>query len=554
MLKSTLLKLVLFSTIFYSCSVQKSIKDRPNLSLYTINNIKKTTINDSLFFKGNNSLRKNNYGQWELVVSGNNPLDLGNNIGDLTQKLAQKQEKIFLDKVNDIVPSKFKQWLLRKFLAVYNRKIYLYIKEEYKAEIFGVSQYASDDYNKLADKYLLSLYLHSAHDIGHALQDLALVGCSSFAVWNNKTVDGDLLIARNFDFYAGDEFSKEKIISFISPEKGYKFMSVSWAGIIGVMSGMNEKGLTVTINAGKSDIPLVAKTPISLVTREILQYAKNIDEAIAIAKTKSVFVSESIMVGSAEDNKAVLIEISPNNFGVYTVLNTEQLICANHFQSATYKNDKNNNEQIKDSHSKYRYDRMLELLDKKNKITPKKAISILRNKKGLHEKNIGYGNEKALNQLLAHHGIVFQPKKKLVWVSANPYQLGEFVAFQLDSVFKNKLSKKTSLSQKQLTIAKDSFMFSNAFKNYEKYRIKSREIEKKIKQKKHIKSNEINNFITLNPEAWQVYYFTGKYYYQNKYYQAALDKFKIALTKEITTLTDKENIKNYIKKIKRKLN
>ncbi len=547
-------KILVLSAFLFSCSVKKSINDRPDISQFKLTNTPKIMVNDSLFFKGNNSLRKNKFGQWELVASGNNSYDLGNNIGDLTQDLAQKQEKIFLDKVNQIVPSKFKQWLLRKFLAIYNRKIYLYVNEEYKAEIYGISQYASDEYNDIADKYLLSLYLHSAHDIGHALQDLALVGCSSFAVWGNKTPDGDLLIARNFDFYAGDAFAKEKIISFIQPEKGYKFMSVSWAGIIGVMSGMNEKGLTVTINAGKSDIPLVAKTPISLVTREILQYASTIEEAIAIAKTKSVFVSEAIMVGSAIDNKAVLIELSPYNFGVYQVQNTSELICANHFQSNAYKEDKENKKWIAESHSQYRYDRMIELLNKKQQITPKKAVEILRNKDGLHDKKIGYGNEKALNQLIAHHGIVFQPKKKLVYVSSNPYQLGAFVAFQLDSVFKNKTTKRVTLSEKELSIAKDSFIETTTYKNYEKYRVESREIEKIIKDKGHLNSNKLNNFIALNPEAWQVYYFTGKYYYQNKFYRAALGYFEKALTKEITTVPDKENIKKYIKKIKRKLN
>ena len=486
MLRATFFKLVLLTTILYSCNVQKSIQDRPNLSAYKVENIAKKAINDTLVFKGDNSLRKNQYGQWELIASGTNPLDLGNNIGDLTQDLAQRQESIFMNKINTIVPSKFKQWLLRKFLAIYNRKIYLYVNEEYKAEIYGISQYASDDYNYIADKYLMSLYLHSAHDIGHALQDLALVGCSSFAVWGDKTPDGDLLIARNFDFYVGDEFAKNKVISFIKPSKGYKFMSVAWAGIIGVMSGMNEKGLTVTINAGKSDIPLVAKTPISLVTREILQYAKNIDEAIAIAKKKKVFVSESIMVGSAADNKAVLIEISPKNFGVYQVKNTAELICSNHFQSEAYKDDKENKKWIAESHSKYRYDRMKELLKKDGQITPKKAVAILRNKDGLHDKKIGYGNEKALNQLIAHHGIVFQPKKKLVWVSTNPYQLGEFVAFQLDSVFKNKMSDKSSLSIANLTIAKDPFVNTKTFKNYEKYREESRIIEKIIKDNKKV--------------------------------------------------------------------
>src|SRR6478672_2295424 len=238
---------------------------------------------------------------------------------------------IFFSKINDIVPSNFKQRLLRGFLKWYNRKLYLNVPEEYKTEIYGISEYTSHDFDNIAPRYLRSLYLHGAHDIGHALQDLALVGCSSFAAWDEKSEDGSLILGRNFDFYAGDEFAKDKIVAFVKPDKGYPFMMVTWAGMVGVCSGMNNEGLTITINAGKSKIPLIAKTPISILTREILQYAKNIDEAIAIAKKRKVFVSESIMIGSATDKKAILIEVSPDNLGVYEVSNSNELVCTNHY-------------------------------------------------------------------------------------------------------------------------------------------------------------------------------------------------------------------------------
>lgn len=539
--------------LFISCGTKKSIKNEPNKADFIIESIPKNQITDSLFFKGNNSLRKNQYGQWELIASGD-PINLGNNIGDLTTELVQQQEEIFFDKIEELVPSKFSQRFLRKFLSWYTRKMYLYVNEEYKQEIFGISQYLSDKYDFIADNYQRSLYLHAAHDIGHAMQDLALVGCSSFAVWGEKTEDGNLLIARNFDFYIGDDFAKEKIITFINPEKGYKFMSVSWAGFIGVMSGMNEEGLTVTINAGKSDLPLVAKNPISLVAREIIQYASNIEEAIIIARKKEVFVSESIMVGSAKDNKAVLIEISPENFGVFEVDNSSKLICSNHFQSEAYQYDENNKLHMVESHSKYRYDKMIELLNKESKITPKIAVSILRNKKGLNDKNLGYGNEKALNQLIAHHGVVFLPHKKMVWVSANPYQLGEFVAFQLDSVFKNFDKKMNTLSLSKYLIEKDPFIDSQGFKSYETYKLEKNNIQIAIDNKEKLDVNRLNNFKELNPYSWEVYYLVGLYYYQNEYYQAALKEFEESLLKEISTIPEKEKIENYIKKTKRKLN
>ena len=78
--------------------------------------------------------------------------------------------------------------------------------------------------------------------------------------------------------------------------------------------------------------------PISLNHNHTLLYAKNIDEAIAIAKKREVFVSESIMVGSALDKKAVLIEVSPHHLDVYQVSNSNQLVCTNHFQSKKLKN------------------------------------------------------------------------------------------------------------------------------------------------------------------------------------------------------------------------
>ena len=319
--KAQIVKWFCFLAVLFlvmSCGISKSINDVPDVSKYKLSIPERVKLSDSTYVSGNNFLIKNKQGLWELYVEGN-PFEIGMQTGSLTQELFKKQEQVFLSKVDELVPSKTKQFFLRKILAWYNRKMYLHVTEEYKTEIYGLSKYASPDYNHIASNYLRILYLHGAHDIGHAFQDLALVGCTSFAAWGKKTEDGSLIIGRNFDFYAGDGFAKDKIIAFINPTEGHKFMSVTWGGMIGVVSGMNEYGLTVTINAGKSKIPLVAKTPISILTREILQYASTIDEAIAIAKKRQVFVSESIFVGSAKDKKAIAIEVSPKNFGVYEV-------------------------------------------------------------------------------------------------------------------------------------------------------------------------------------------------------------------------------------------
>lgn len=542
-----------FILLFVSCGTSKSMHHKPDISSYNSSKPVVTKKSDSVFISGNNSLLKNKQGLWELYAEGD-PLEIGLNTGALTDSLLKRQQKIFFSKIKDLIPSNFEQKMLRHFLKWYNRKLYLNVPEEYQTEIFGVSEYTSHEFDNIAPKYQRGLYLHAAHDIGHALQDLALVGCSSFAAWNEKSEDGNLILGRNFDFYVNDAFAENKITAFINPKEGYKFMMVTWPGMIGAVSGMNQQGLTVTINASKSKIPLIAKTPISILTREILQHAATIDEAISIAKKRKVFVSESIMVGSANDNKAILIEVSPKKMDVYEVPNSDQLICSNHFQGDAFAADKRNQEQIANSHSEYRFERMQELLKENPKINPEIASEILRNKNGLNDIPLGYGSEKALNQLMAHHGIIFQPKEKLVWVSANPYQLGEFVCYDLNSVFnERKTDSLVSFQKQNLNIAQDPFLKTTAFQQYKKFRIEDHKIDSMLDKKENISTEFIQNYQSLNPDYWVVYYKAGLYFYQIKEFQKAQLNFEKALEKEITTAPEKEKIEKYLKKNKRKL-
>ncbi len=497
----------------------------------------------------NGMLRKNEHGLWELFLAGD-PLERGLTNGMLTQGLLLEQERVFVSQVRALVPSRSRQWMLRKFLGFFNRKLDRHVPAEYQAEIYGLSRYASDAFNDIAPPYQRLLYFHGAHDIGHALQDLALVGCTSFAAWGGHTADGKLLIGRNFDFHVNDDFAKEKIVAFIDPDNGYRHAVVTWPGMVGAVSGMNEAGLTVTINAGKSDIPFKAKTPIALLTREILQYAATIADAVRIAKTREVFVSESIMVGSAADNKAVIIEVSPKKFGVHDVQQDSDLVvCANHFQSQAYRNDKNNIRQQAKSHSQYRFDRMVGLIGEAPPLTPTSAAALLRERDGIGGAKLGYGNEKAINQLLAHHAVVFQPEERRMWVSTAPYQLGAFVAYQLDSVFgRASLGRDTAWASQGHQIAADPFVHSAAFADYRHFRAQMRDLEASIAKGERWTDEALRQFVALNPEFWKGSFLVGEYYYGRRRYAEALPHYRQAASKEVTTEPDRRLIDKRIRK------
>ncbi|MDO4727459.1 MAG: C45 family peptidase [Bacteroidota bacterium] len=545
---------LVYVLLLCSCGVRKSTNHKPDVQIYNAKKPIITNHSDSLITTNTGDvLLKNEYQLWEMYIKADNPLELGYKMGALYQPLYNYQEEVFFDKIQELIPSKFKQKLLQGFLKWYNRKLYLHVPEYLKSEIYGVSEYASDKYDYLSNAYLRNLYMHGAHDIGHAFEDLALVGCSSIALSGENTQDGKMLIGRNFDFYLGDDFAKNKIVSFIVPPFGYKFMSVGWAGMSGVVSGMNEKGLTVTINASKSDIPLVAKKPIAILAREILQNAANIQEAVSIAKESQVFVSESIMIGSKEDKKAILIEISPKNFDIFELEMSQPLICTNHFQSKAYQNQKNHIQNIEQGFSKYRFERIEELLKQLEKFSPNDMVKILRDYKGLNDKEIGLNNEKSINQLHTHHSVVFQPEDLIVWVSTEPYQLGTFIAFDLNKIFGLEDFSSIQNSYYNNTIASDIFIRSDEFADYQEYRILDDVIDYKLKNKLDIDKITLDNYQKCNPEFWKVYYKIGCYYQQKGYYNAALSQYKKALEKEVTTQIERTKIQQKIKKIERKL-
>ncbi|WP_290799176.1 C45 family peptidase [Flavihumibacter sp. UBA7668] len=503
--------------------------------------LERTNVSDSFYYLNNNWLHLSRSGLYELYVEGK-PYERGVINGKLTKELVQRQEDHFSAQIEKMVPSTFYRHFLKYLIGFFNRDLPNQVKEEYKQEIYGVSQAASDKYAYIGTPYQRILNYHAAHDIGHALQTMALVGCTSFGTWGSHSKDSAFIIGRNFDFYVGDRFADDKLIAFIQPDSGYGFMTVTWGGFTGAVSGMNEAGLTVTINAAKTDLPPGSATPVSLVAREILQYAGNIKEAIAIAGSRKMFVSESFLVGSAADQKAVVIEKTPEALDVYDP-SQNHIICANHFQSPVLGKLPSNQEQIAESASAYRYKRVQELLAEAKQNTVEQTIQILRDTRGQQGADIGLGNEKAINQLIAHHSIVFEPNKRLVWVSTAPWQEGQFVCYDLKRVLSMRgLKEAREITDSSYLIPADTLLQTGDFKRFLQFRtFKQRILDGGIVAP--------DSIIASNPSYYHAYVLAGDMAVQQKKLAEAIRYYRQALSKEIATVQEKVAIEEKLKKL-----
>jgi isopenicillin-N N-acyltransferase-like protein len=535
-----LIGIILITIIIFCIYVWKVSDSKPPVVAdKSATQLQRQNIDSTTFTIGDNWLRKSKYGLYEMYTSGQ-PFERGVINGKLSKELVVAQEEAFTHQIKKMIPSDSYLKFLKYIVGFMNRDLPAHVTEEYKEEIYGISLSASDSFQWIGSNYSRQLNYHAAHDIGHALQNLMLVGCTSFSAWDTKTENGALIVGRNFDFWVGDDFAKNKIVSFVNPSTGHKFAFVTWGGFIGVVSGMNDRGLSVTINAARSSIPTGAATPVSLVAREVLQYAGNIKEAVAIAHKRTMFVSESFLIASAADHKSVIIEKTPDTLAVYDP-HQDIIECANHYQSDLFKTQKLNEEQIAGSASVYRFKRTQELLQQNYPLTPQKVAAVLRDYKGLGGADIGVGNEKAVNQFVAHHSIIFMPDSLRMWVSTSPWQLGTYVCYDLRKIFAMKgLHQDVEVADTALNIAPDTFLQSAAFHKFLLFRQTKMDWMDKL-------NINVNQFIPNDPQYYDAYRLTGDYYMTHKNYVQALQAYQSALTKEIATLKEKESIEKKIR-------
>ena len=270
-----------------------------------------------------------------------------------------------------------------------------------------------------------------------------------------------------------------------------------------------------------------------------------IREAFGIAQKREIFVSESILIGSAADGMASIIEKSPYKIALEEPQNN-YIVSTNHFRSATFSADPKNVKDIKENASLYRYKKMLQDITEEEPLDIEGMAKILRDRSGLNHADIGMGNEKAVNQLIAHHSIIFEPEKHLVWVSNGPWQIGGYTCYDIVKIFHNfaSLHQRTEISETGRSISPDSFLNSDSYTQFHRFREMRKELKKISRpgEKTNLKRFDIRELIGTNPGFFEVYSLAGDYFYLINQPDSAAVYYRKALVKVIPRQNEKQKI------------
>jgi hypothetical protein len=108
--------------------------------------------------------------------------------------------------------------------------------------------------------------------------------CSGVAVRGKASADGKVYHARVLDYMRDIGLQNYAVVTVFIPEGKNAWMTLSYAGFIGTVTAMNEKGLAIGEMGGRGE-GLWDGLPMSFLLREIMEKASNVEEALKIIQT-----------------------------------------------------------------------------------------------------------------------------------------------------------------------------------------------------------------------------------------------------------------------------
>jgi isopenicillin-N N-acyltransferase like protein len=282
--------------------------------------------------------------------------------------------------------------------------------------------------------YQRMVFLHALYDIALSFEHSPLIGCSTFALGRDATRDGHAIVARTFDMETDEVLDRDKAVFLLREEGAIPFASVAWPGFVGVVTGMNVEGVFAVVHGGRAREPRPEGTPVAFSLREVLEQAHGTAEAIAILRAQEVMVSHIVFVAD-RDGRFAVVERAPG-VPAYVRDTVRTTVVTNDFEGPLSSDPKNRAVREKTT-TIARAERIKFLLSKLAPGTwsPRDALEVLRDHECCENDCVcELGDRRAVDALIATHGVVADTTAAVLWVGVGPHLSGRFVRLDLRSL------------------------------------------------------------------------------------------------------------------------
>ena len=137
------------------------------------------------------------------------------------------------------------------------------------------------------------------------MQQAGGMSCTMFAVWGSRTVDGKLLASRDLDWVSQTGMHEDRLVAVHRPDGLNAFVTMGYAGVIGGLAGMNEKGIAFSEIGAFSVREELDGTPWTLIVRQAMEEAANLEDGVQIMKGSKHTLGYNFMLADGD----------PTNYG-----------------------------------------------------------------------------------------------------------------------------------------------------------------------------------------------------------------------------------------------
>lgn len=370
----------------------------------------------------------NRRGLLEVHLRGD-PIEIGYAQARLLYPEMVENEGVLFDSFREAVPTSLLRYALLDLAQIRYRNVANGFSADRRAEIAaGALAFQPDPYADMFPTFQRFAYLNALYDIALSFEHSPLVGCTTFVFSGDRAAGGGSILARAFDFEI-DIFDRRKAVFFVRETGKIPFASVAWPGLVGVVSGMNLEGVAVVVHGGRAGETRTEGEPVVHALRRVLSTARTTDEALRALSEREPLVSHILILTDGAGH-AVRVERVPGKPNYVVPLATAEAV-TNHFVGPAATDPKNL--AVRDGTStvprKKRADELVR--GSTAPLDAAGAVALLRDRRGEGGRELPLGDRRAIDALIATHGVVMDTGRRVLWVSEAPHLLGRFVAFDL---------------------------------------------------------------------------------------------------------------------------
>ncbi len=404
----------------------------------------------------------------QVGLSGS-PEDIGYAHARLLYPEMVENEGILLTRFKEQVPSQLLRSALLDLAQFRYRAVDAEMAPNRLREVAaGALAFQPDPFAAFFPTFQRFVYLNALYDISLSFEGSPLIGCTTFTFDKAATADGSGVLARAFDFEVDAIFDRRKALFLVKEDGKIPFASVAWPGLVGVVSGMNLEGVAVVVHGGRAGAARTSGEPVVHALRRVLAEARSSDEAVQLLAERTPMVSHIVIVSDRRGRSAA-IERAPGTSDTVRWLPT-RAATTNHFEGPLREDPRNLNVRATTSSvpRRERADELLAGLAAANEaITPQAALRLLRDRQGKGGRQLPLGDRRAIDALIATHGVIMQTGPLKLWLSEAPHLLGQFVAFDLPALLADSYDPEAATTEPAETLAADALLTTGDYAKWQ---------------------------------------------------------------------------------------